>query len=132
MLGAPYQKNKNKCAAPRRDRRTRETCRISLVLDIYHSFNAVGWQRIVKDNGIGSGLPKFLSFILSLSQIVPIQSTSWNTSHSFLQCTFRVFDTSWYSSSCDLLIGSRAILFVFLLFVSFPPTVNPEWMTECN
>ena len=37
-----------------------------------HFFRTVGWRRVVNDNGIGSSLPEIKSFILSLSQINPM------------------------------------------------------------
>ena len=48
--------------------------RISSVF-LFTTFNTVGWHCVIRENGIGSGLPDFQSFILSLSQSDPIYGT---------------------------------------------------------
>ena len=68
--------------------------------------------------------PSSWAFLRLIQQIA-----SWNTFHLVLYYTFRGFDTSWYSSSCESLMGSTAVKNTACLpsFVSFF-SCNQSWV----
>ena len=106
-----------------RGRGDKETfCRRISSVFIFTTFNTVGWHCVITENGIGSGLPDFQSFILSLSRSDPIYGISGTPSTWYCTVPFVDFENrSWDPRRWRILL-------VFLLLYLSP--CKQSWMED--